>query len=194
MSVYVSHSFSARGKVADHQVELIDAELLRFGDDGQRLVGGEHHGQALGAAAVPHLGNQFRRVGGDRDRDVIGVDVLGSPRHFGVRARGERAQIQLGLGGPLPQCLRQQRDRWDGEQNAGVAAVFGRGPLGDLQSREGLSGAARHDQLAAIVSLSEAVEHLLDRCCLVGARLMSGRLSHIDMQVAVDPGDVPADR
>ena len=58
--------------VADHQVEWVDAELLGLGNGCEGLVGREHHGEAGGALAVPHLFDELGRVGGHRDGDVVG--------------------------------------------------------------------------------------------------------------------------
>ena len=96
--------------VADHQIEVIDPQLLRLGDGGQRLVGREHHRQALGALAVLHLVTQLGRIGGHRNRHVVDVEVLDVAQlaDLGVRADPERPHVQLALRRPLPQCLAQQ--------------------------------------------------------------------------------------
>ena len=84
MLAYVSHSVSARGKVADHQIERGHPELLGFGHRWQGLVGGEDDGQAFGAFAVRHLGGKGRGVGCHGDGDVVDVDVFGGPGHLGI--------------------------------------------------------------------------------------------------------------
>ena len=180
--------------IADHQIERRYTQLLRIRNDRQRLVGREHHRQALGTLAMLHLVYQRRRVRGHWDRHVVGVDVLRRAGHLRVRADSERTQVQLRLRRPLPQRLTQQRDRRNREQNPCAATVLGCSALGDLERGERLAGAARHDQLAAVVAGGETREHLLDRGGLMRTRLVTGRFGDVDLQVAVDPGDVPVDR
>ena len=104
---YVSHSVSARGKIADRKVEVIQAEGLRVGDRLQRLICREHDCEALGALTVRHGVDEAGRTCGDRDRDVVDVEVFGVSQtpNFGVGAHGECADVEFGLGGPLAQRL-----------------------------------------------------------------------------------------
>ncbi|CKM69207.1 Uncharacterised protein [Mycobacterium tuberculosis] len=188
------HAGGAVGLVAHHQVELVDPQPLGLGHRGQRLVGAKHHGQALGAPAVRHFVQQYPRVGGDRDRHIVDVVVLGRARHLGVRAHRERPHIQLTLCGPLPQRLAQQRNRGHQQQNPRAAAVVGGDALGDLERGERLAGAAGHDQLAAIVAHREPAEHRVDRLLLVRPQLVAFGRGQVHLQVAGRPGDVPVDR
>lgn len=173
--MYVSHRARARGKVADHQVELIDPELLRLRHHRQGLVGGEHHRQTLGTLAVRHLIGKALWIGGDRDGYVVDVVVLDGARDLGVRADREGPQVQLGLSSPSSQRLAQQGDRRNQEEDARRAAIVGGGAFSDLECGEGLAGAAGHDQLAALVAGGEPAEHRVDGLFLMRSRLVFQR-------------------
>ncbi len=69
------------------------------------------------------------------------------PTDLGVGADGIRPKLYRGLGGPLAQRLRHQRDRRHQEQHR---ATGRHQVLGDPQRGERLARATRHDQLAPV--------------------------------------------
>lgn len=193
MLAHVSYRVNARGKVADDEIEVIQAGGLGLGDGGDGLVGAEHHGEAFGAFAVLHLGDQGGRVGGRGQRHVVGVDVLDGTRNFGVRAHGEGAQVGLTLRGPLAQRLGQQRNRGHQEQDFGCAAECFGDAFADLQCGERLAGAAGHDQLAAVM-VAEPGDHLLDGHPLVWPGVALGRGGQVEIEGFGRAGERPVDR
>ena len=100
------------------------------------------------------------------DGDVGQIRVL-LPPHFDVRADGVGVHRLLGLVRPFLQRLGHQSQRRDQEENACVAFLLSEA-FGDLKGREGLAGAAGHDQLAAVV-VDEALHRGNDGVVLVRA-------------------------
>ena len=175
--------------VADGDVERRHAGVLRLPDHVHRLVGAENDRQPIGRIRrgrprePPGVGRGgYRQVVRLRAVTVPAPDLL-------VRADGESADRGRGVGRPLPQRLGDERDRGRGEQHppAGSGDL-----LGDAQRREGLAGAAGHDQLAAVVLL-ETRERVGEGLSLVrsqllcGARLQRRRLV-LEVGVPVDRG------
>ena len=136
-------------------------------------------------------GGDLRRglVGGEHDppppateegRDPVGSVVTGSPNSEVcatnssspatrlVRADGEVVE-RCGVGAPLAQGLREQRQRRD--QNQRPPGVE---PLGDPHRRQRLAGSAGHDQLPAVGAL-EALDRRPDRLLDVRERLLRAR-------------------
>ena len=92
-----------------------------------------------------------------------------SPGDALVRADREVVERLGGVGAPLAQRLRQQRQR--GHQDQGPLAVK---PLGDPHRGQRLAGPAGHDQLAPVGAL-EALDRRPDRLLDVREGLLAGR-------------------
>ena len=123
---------SAIGEVKAGRPALVGGGDLRRG-----LVGGEHDPPP---AAAQEAGDQLR-VGRDRHAQLGGVrDELVLARHRLVRADREVVERLGGVGAPLPQRLRQQRERGDQDQRPLRVQ-----PLGDPHRRQRLAGPAGHD-------------------------------------------------
>ncbi len=160
----------AVGLVADDEVEVGQPMgLLRLLDDLDGVVGRVDDAHVLGVVARVHLVRQSRRVGRRRVLQLVhegldGVVVLRAPLpDVAVGADGEVVQTRLALLRPLRQGLGEQGEAGDQEQHP--LALAG-DLLGDLEAGEGLAGAARHDELAAVGGL-EPCDDRLQRVLLV---------------------------
>ena len=175
------------GLVADGEIELRHPRGLRVADRAHRLVGGEDHGQPLRGVRRRRRG-QRRGVGGGGDGEVAGAGAVPVRRaDLRVGTDGEGADRDRGVGGPLAQGLRDERDRGGGEERAPAPAGE---LLGGAQGGVGLAGPAGHDQLAAAVR-GEARGHVRERGPLVRAELLARALRE-RVRLAVEPA-VPVD-
>jgi hypothetical protein len=162
------------GLIADDEVEGGQVALaLGLGDDVDGLVGREDDGHRVGLAdclgpAGLEDSDVCRRGEGEVDRGDVLVGGFGAGGGLAIRADGEGGEGHLGLGGPLTEGLRQQADRGDQEEDAATSADE---LLGQPEGREGLAGAARHDQLAAVRG-GEAAAYVLDGLRLVRPKLL----------------------
>ena len=111
----------AVGLVADDQVEVREAHLLRLVQHVDGLVRGEHHGAARVVREAIQLSDQTFGARGGRQRQVRGGDVIrGALAHLHVRAHRERAELLGGVPLPLGERLGQQGDGGHQEQHRGV--------------------------------------------------------------------------
>ena len=167
----------AVGLVADDEVEPGHPGPLRLRDDVERLVRREDHGASvrISGGDAGALG-QPDRVGRGGDGQVDDRGILVGLADLGVRAHGEGAQRVGGLGRPLLERLVEQGDARHEEEHP---TTGWHDLLGQAQAREGLAGAARHDQLPAVV-LGEAGSHGVDGGALVRAQLLAAeRRQHL---------------
>ena len=200
----------AMGLVADHQIEARGAEPLGLGDGVDRLVGGEdhrHRGRPVdrGGTACQAVGER-RAVRGGRDRQVHHRDVLAQAGALApladlrIRADREGAQRHPRLSTPLHERLRQQRDGGHQEQDPATGARHG---LRNAKGREGLAGAARHDELAP-VRRGQSGSHRVQGSLLVLAQAFAVGANHdlgglqaegvpvdrgVEQVLQADPGD-----
>ena len=168
----------AVGLVADDEVKGGHALGLRAGDDVDRVVGGEHDGELVVLGALGDLPREDLGVGGGGIDQVVDQQVLRGVRlaDLHVRAHGIRTEGQLGLLLPLAQALVEELDRGDEEQHRGrLGLAAGRELLGDLERGEGLAGAARHDQLAAVARRQTLPDGLAGLALVRQERLLASR-------------------
>ena len=171
------HARGAVRLVADNQIELpYPVLLLGLGNDIDRLVGGEDHCAArIAFGPRGHHLTQALGVGRGREGQIVDRDVFAVLAHLGIRTHGKRPDLIGGLRRPLLQRLGQQRNGGHQEQHQAVGRRF---LLHDLERGEGLTRAAGHDQLAALVGL-EAFGHGLQRRLLVLEGLLLGAQHHL---------------
>ena len=155
----------AVGFVAQNEVEIRGAFVLGGGDDGQRLVGAEDRGHRARPRLAQRQGDRLR-VGGDGDLEFVERGVLVVAPGAGVRTDADVAVRDRLLRRPFAHRLREQRDRRHQIEHPSADAGD---RLGDAQRREGLAGAAGHDQLAAVVR-PEAGHYVVERGALMRAQ------------------------
>ena len=148
--------------VAQDEIEARRTVPLRLLDHRQGVVGGEDHGHGVVALSAERSGHLVRRSG-DRYLQFLQRGILVLPAGASVRTDADVAMRQLALACPFAHGLGEQGDGRHQVENATTGAGHS---LGDAQGREGLAGAARHHQLAAVVGF-EAGNHVVEGGLLV---------------------------
>ncbi len=163
----VHHARGAVRLVADDQIEVRQAQLLRLGDHADRLVGGEHHVQRVRALHEP-AGDRVR-VRGRRERDVRQLAVVFVVLQLGslaVRTHHVQVDSAAYLVHPAAHRLRHQTDRRGQEQHRAARTHL----LRQTQRGQRLARAARHHRQRAVMIHQLGLDRV-DRLALVVARL-----------------------
>ena len=100
--------------------------------------------------------------------------------------------LLLDLRRPLLQRLRQQRNGRHKKEHPGPAAIVFGDLLRQTQRRERLAGAARHDELAAIMR-GETLDGLVNRLLLMRPGRKSLAPGQIDLNLRTRERDIPVD-
>ena len=147
------------GLIADGEVEGVGVAAeaaLGLLDDGDGLVGGEDDGEGVGVAfaVVADALGEAVGVGGGGQGEGVGVVgggvvvALGALVGLGVGADADGVDGDLRVVAPRHEGLVEERDGGDEEEDEALAAGL---LLDEPQGGEGLTRAAGHDELAAVV-------------------------------------------